>query len=117
MENENNRFLVFGNSGSLFAVTAQAVREIFALPEITPLEESPPCVVGVINLRGEIVPVMDLESTFRPCAREISSFGLRYRSGPECLEMLVIDQLTTASTRTGNSATLHRNRLYGALAW
>jgi purine-binding chemotaxis protein CheW len=59
MENENNRFLVFNNSGSLFAVDALHVRETFSLPEITPLEETPPYVVGVINLRGRIVPVMD----------------------------------------------------------
>jgi purine-binding chemotaxis protein CheW len=64
MEKEDNRFLVFSNSASLFAVDALHVRETFSLPEITPLEETPHHVVGVINLRGRIVPVMDLNLVF-----------------------------------------------------
>lgn len=64
MDNENNGHLVFSNSGSLFAVDALSVRETFSLPEITPVEETPPYVVGVINLRGRIIPVMDLNLLF-----------------------------------------------------
>jgi purine-binding chemotaxis protein CheW len=74
MENENNRFLVFSNSGSLFAVDALHVRETFSLPEITPLEETPPYVVGVINLRGRIVTVIDLNLIFgRPPGKYLLS--------------------------------------------
>jgi purine-binding chemotaxis protein CheW len=64
MEDRDNPFLVFENSASLFAVDALYVRETFSLPEITPLEETPLYVVGVINLRGRIVPVMDLNLLF-----------------------------------------------------
>jgi purine-binding chemotaxis protein CheW len=40
------------------------VREIVPLPEIIPLEETPAYVVGVANLRGQIVPVIDLNLRF-----------------------------------------------------
>jgi purine-binding chemotaxis protein CheW len=43
-----------------FAVPIGAVREIVMVPEITPVPETGPFVRGVINLRGRILPVLDL---------------------------------------------------------
>ena len=40
------------------------VREIIRLPEITALPGSHPSVSGVINLRGRIIPIMDLRQRF-----------------------------------------------------
>jgi purine-binding chemotaxis protein CheW len=57
-------FLVFSLQGSLLALETLAVREIIWLLEITPLEEIPPYITGVINLRGRIIPVMDLTRRF-----------------------------------------------------
>jgi purine-binding chemotaxis protein CheW len=51
---------VFEVRGSRYAVEASAVREIVRLPELTAIEELPSYVVGVIDLRGKIVPVLDL---------------------------------------------------------
>jgi purine-binding chemotaxis protein CheW len=70
--NENERagigkqyLFIFSFHNSLFAIDAMAVRETFRLPEITPIEETPPYIVGVVNLRGRIVPVIDLNIRFR----------------------------------------------------
>ncbi|MBF0368183.1 MAG: chemotaxis protein CheW [Magnetococcales bacterium] len=52
--------LVFSLTGKLYGVNATLVREIVRLPEITPMEEAPPYIVGVLNLRGQVIPVMDL---------------------------------------------------------
>jgi purine-binding chemotaxis protein CheW len=49
---------------SRYAVEALAVREIVPLPEIVPLDETPGYVVGVIDLRGQIVPILDLNLRF-----------------------------------------------------
>ena len=49
---------------SRYAVEALAVREIAPLPELIPLEESPAYIVGVFSLRGQIVPVIDLNLRF-----------------------------------------------------
>lgn len=53
-------YLLFGLEGSLYGFEAHVVREIFRLPEVTPIDESPEYILGVVNLRGKIVPIMDL---------------------------------------------------------
>jgi purine-binding chemotaxis protein CheW len=53
-------FLIFGLQGQLLALETMAVREIIGLGEITPLDETPAHFPGIINLRGKILPVMDL---------------------------------------------------------
>ncbi len=57
-------FLIFSLHGSLFAVNSMIVREIVWLPELTPIEEEPEFISGVFNLRGKIVPVIDLNLLF-----------------------------------------------------
>ncbi|MBI4531306.1 MAG: purine-binding chemotaxis protein CheW, partial [Candidatus Latescibacteria bacterium] len=56
--------LIFSLHGSLYAVDALAVRETLSLPELTPIAEAPGYIVGVFNLRGRVVPVMDLDVRF-----------------------------------------------------
>jgi purine-binding chemotaxis protein CheW len=52
-------YLVFSLQGSFYAIETLAVREILWLPELTPVREVPQHIVGVMNMRGEVVPVMD----------------------------------------------------------
>lgn len=47
-----------------FGVRIGAVREIVRVPEITAVPNAPDTIEGVINLRGKIVPVMDLRKRF-----------------------------------------------------
>jgi purine-binding chemotaxis protein CheW len=61
---ENQSLLVFSLNGLLVAVDGFAVSEILWLMEITPLEEAPSYIIGAINLRGKIIPVMDLNLRF-----------------------------------------------------
>src|SRR3989338_3266426 len=56
--------LIFTLNNHRFAVDSLSVREIIRLPALTPLEEAPPYISGVFNLRGKIVPVMDLNIRF-----------------------------------------------------
>jgi purine-binding chemotaxis protein CheW len=56
--------LIFRLRDSRYAVVAQAVREIVPLPAFIPLDETPLYVVGVANLRGQIVPLIDLNLRF-----------------------------------------------------
>ncbi|NEO39224.1 MAG: purine-binding chemotaxis protein CheW [Moorea sp. SIOASIH] len=57
-------YLTFSLNNSLYGVSTVYVEEIFFLPELTPIPEAYPDIVGVINLRGEILPVMDLNLSF-----------------------------------------------------
>lgn len=47
-----------------FGVPIATVHEIVRVPAITAVPESPDCVEGVINLRGRIIPVVDLRKRF-----------------------------------------------------
>lgn len=56
--------LIFDHDGARFGVDATRVRESVCLPELTPVEEAPPWIVGLFNLRGQIIPVADLHLRF-----------------------------------------------------
>ena len=47
-----------------YGVRIGSVREIVRVPEITIVPNAPEAIEGVINLRGKIIPVMDLRKRF-----------------------------------------------------
>jgi purine-binding chemotaxis protein CheW len=49
-------------SDDIYAVPIGWVREVVAAPPLTPLVTAPPMVLGLFNLRGEIVPLLDTAS-------------------------------------------------------
>ncbi len=57
--------LLFSLNSVRYGVDANAVREIFWLPELSLIEEAPAYIAGVINLRGQILPVMSLDERFQ----------------------------------------------------
>lgn len=59
------QLVAFFLQGEEFAVDIQKVREVLKLPPITPLPQSLDFIEGVINLRGEVIPVVDLRKRFR----------------------------------------------------
>jgi purine-binding chemotaxis protein CheW len=54
-------YLIFSLNQSRYGIEAIAVEEIFFLPELTPLAEAPKEIAGLLNLRGNIIPVVDLK--------------------------------------------------------
>jgi purine-binding chemotaxis protein CheW len=58
------KYLTFILGGGAFGIPILKVREIIRLVEITPIPRMPAYVKGVINLRGKIVPVIDLRMKF-----------------------------------------------------
>lgn len=57
---ENKSYLVFSLDNLKYGIDALLVQEIFYLPELIPIVEAPNDIVGLLNLRGKIVPVMHL---------------------------------------------------------
>lgn len=43
----------------LFALPVEWAREVVVAPKVTPLATAPPVVIGLFNLRGQIVPLLD----------------------------------------------------------
>ena len=54
------KYLTFALADENYAIEIMRVREIIGLPEITAVPRMPACVVGVFNLRGKVVPAVDL---------------------------------------------------------
>jgi purine-binding chemotaxis protein CheW len=61
--------LIFDFNGARFCLDAMQVRESVWLPELTPIEEAPPYIVGLFSMRGQIIPVTDLNLRFGHPAR------------------------------------------------
>ncbi|MCR4378544.1 MAG: chemotaxis protein CheW [Rhodospirillales bacterium] len=53
--------LIFALHETIFAIDARVVLETVWLPDLAQVAEMPPYVIGVFDLRGEIVPVIDLD--------------------------------------------------------
>lgn len=58
----SDRYLCFTLGKDEFAMPLLSVREVIALPEITPVPQSPPYFLGIMNLRGQVISILDLRT-------------------------------------------------------
>ena len=61
---EGGKFLSFFLGNEEYAIEILKVQEIIGLMPITPVPKMPDYIRGVLNLRGKIVPIMDLRMRF-----------------------------------------------------
>lgn len=54
------RFLSFSLGKEQYAIPLLSVKEVIAVPEITPIPHTPPHFLGLMNLRGQVISVIDL---------------------------------------------------------
>lgn len=64
IRDENAQYLTFLLDGKHFAFDVLKTREVLTLTPITPIPGTPEFMTGVLNLRGSVVPVMDLRKKF-----------------------------------------------------
>jgi purine-binding chemotaxis protein CheW len=72
-ENELLQLVTFAISEEEFGIEILRVQEIIRMMDITKVPNSPPAVEGVINLRGKVIPVIDLRARFGMEPREHDS--------------------------------------------
>lgn len=84
--------LTFDAGGTVYAVPVAQVREILDQAALTRLPQMPEGVVGVINLRGKVVPVVDLRQRLGLAGRE--------GAGADCIIVLDL-QIDATSTVMG----------------
>ena len=86
------QLLTFQLGADSYAMDIAKVREIIQAPSMTPVPMMPSCVKGVINLRGTVVPIVDLKGRLgldassrarRPCIiiLDVDAGGDRTRMG------------------------------------
>jgi purine-binding chemotaxis protein CheW len=64
-EQDVQQYLTFMIAGEEYAISLLKVKEIIEYDTVTPVPKTPEWVRGVINLRGSVVPVIDLAVKFR----------------------------------------------------
>ncbi|MBI4986697.1 MAG: chemotaxis protein CheW [Rhodocyclales bacterium] len=67
---EQQQYLTFLLGDEMFAIGILAIREIIEYGFVTEVPMTPPFIRGVINLRGAVVPVVDLAVRFGRTVRE-----------------------------------------------
>ena len=65
------QLVIFQLGGEEFGVEIMQVQEIIRMPEITRIPQSPVYVEGVINLRGKIIVVINLDTRFDLNSKEL----------------------------------------------
>lgn len=71
---DQTQYLTFMLRGEVFAIGILAIKEIIEYKGLTEVPMMPDCIRGVINLRGAVVPVMDLAARF---GKAVSTVGKR----------------------------------------
>jgi purine-binding chemotaxis protein CheW len=66
------QYLTFVLAGEPFAIGILAIKEIIEYRGLATVPMMPACVRGVINLRGAVVPVIDLQARFGRASSEVS---------------------------------------------
>lgn len=69
-DTQKGRFLTFALGGESYGIEIKYVTEIIGIQPVTEVPELPPFIRGIINLRGKIIPVMDVRLRFRKPFRE-----------------------------------------------
>ncbi len=69
-DTQKGRYLTFALSNELYGIEIKYVTEIIGLQPITVVPELPEYLRGIINLRGKIIPIMDVRLRFKKQFRE-----------------------------------------------
>lgn len=111
------QWATFFLAGELFALPVSAVQEVLQEPPLTPVPHAPEHLIGLLNLRGQIMPVIDLRNRLGFGARDDGRRGkllvMKTEGGP--ISLLVDDigdviELPTSDWRSppDTLSTFHR---------
>ena len=65
------QLVLFALEEQLFALALGSTERAVRVVDVTPLPAAPPAVLGIVNVKGDVMPVYDLRRRFRLPAREI----------------------------------------------
>ena len=85
---KGGKYLTFILEGEEYGIGILKVKEIIGLMPITPVPQTPQFVKGVINLRGKVIPVVDLRL----------KFGMQSAGYSERTCIIVVETLTEAGS-------------------
>lgn len=60
LNTQGSRYLSFSLGNERFAIPLLSVKEVIAIPEVTPIPFTPAHFKGIMNLRGQVISIIDL---------------------------------------------------------
>ena len=95
---DSNQFLTFAVLGKPMAISINDVKEIIEIANMTRVPMSNPCIRGVINLRGNVVPVVDLGARLQKRLTELDKRSCivlvdSHQSGESQVLGMLVDQV------------------------
>lgn len=69
---KEGKYLTFALGNEEYGLEILKVREIIGYMDITAVPQMPPYIKGVINLRGQVIPVVDLRAKFSMASAEVT---------------------------------------------
>jgi purine-binding chemotaxis protein CheW len=102
-DNRAGKYLTFIVDQEEFGVAVLKVREIMGIQEVTAVPQTPAWMKGVINLRGKIIPVVDLRLKFGLAAAAYTErtciVVVQIHSGADLLSTgIVVDEVSEVLT-------------------
>ena len=114
---ETEEFVTFSAGDQIFCIKITQIREIRRWAPVTALPHTPSDVLGVMNLRGSVIPIIDLSARFglgptEPKERNVviiaiqgdSRVGMLVQSVSEILSVSKSDIQDTSEVKTSSSA-------------
>lgn len=93
-EFETKQYIVFSLGGERFGIDSLKITTIDRLKTITRVPKTPDFIKGVINLRGDIIPVMDLRARFNlPSVEETEETRIIILKLEEISIGVIVDQV------------------------
>jgi purine-binding chemotaxis protein CheW len=80
-ESQFNRWVTYRLADEVYGINVMQVQEVLRMSEIAPVPGAPSCVLGIINLRGNVVTVVD--------AREL--FGLSRSDATDQTRIMIVE--------------------------
>lgn len=98
------RWVTFQLDDETYGIDVMQIREVLRSPEISPVPGAPAFVLGIINLRGNVVAIIDTRSRFNLGPREVddSSRILILEAGDHVVGFLVDSVSEVAELSNGN---------------
>jgi purine-binding chemotaxis protein CheW len=120
---QDNKYLTFSIAEEIYGIDINDVTEIIEIQKITEVPDMPEFVKGVINLRGKVIPIIDLRLRFKMVERKFddrtcivivnvksNSIGFIVDT---VLEVLVIPEKEVSDPPQFKSAANHENYVIG----
>lgn len=105
--NKEGKYLIFNLEGQKYCFDIMKIREIIRMVKVRTYPQSPEYVLGVINLRGSVIPVMDSRILFNMEKKEYTSKNfiivLEHDNGNHIIQMgIAVDGVNEVSNITAD---------------